>query len=134
MIKQIPENFLYNKSKSTNNHSPQKVKIRGIFYLSIREAAKTLNESRTNIRRLCLNSKNKDYEFIELFNFNAKNKNYEFIEPLIKSEIFPVSQPCKIDNIIYTSMRHVSRELKIPNKQIKKRLFSSNYPTYIFFD
>lgn len=120
-IKQIKNSYNF-KDKQNWNFYTQKVKIKGLIYISLRQASSILSESRTNLVRKCKNSKNKDYIFLEKQTY-AKAKIYE------KNSI-----ACKINNIVYLSISEASKNLKHSYETINKRCKSNKYPNYIFLN
>ncbi len=112
---------IYNFKLNHNwNFYSQKLKIFGKTYNSLRQAALSLKESRTQISRKCRDETNIDYVFLEQTNYDKIYK---------KNSI-----PCKIDNKIYYSISQASKSLKQSFTTIKKRCKSKKYPNYIFLN
>jgi uncharacterized membrane protein len=124
--------LLDNKNNLANltHYFAKKVKIKGKIYLSLRNAAKNLKESRTNIFRKCLDVKNQDYELIET-SFVAEKTNVK-AKQATQTDYFKASLPCEINNLSYASLNKASKKLGIHSKTIKKRILSPSYPNYSF--
>ena len=130
LIQQTDSLLLYNKLPANSIHYfAQKVKIRGEIYTSLRKAAQSLKESRTNISRKCLDEKNEEYGFIET-SLILKDTSLK----LTQKYYFKASLPCEIDNLSYTSLNQASKKLGIHPKTIKKRIQSTSYPNYRFLE
>nr|AOC61479.1 putative GIY-YIG homing endonuclease [Rhexinema sarcinoideum] len=126
LIQQTNSLLLYNKPPiNSTQYFAQKVKIKGKLYSSLKKAAQSLKESRTNIFRKCLDPKNGDYELIET-NLLEENLNLK----LTQKYYFKAFLPCEINNQYYGSLNQASKALGIDRKTIKKRIQSPSYPNY----
>ena len=111
--------LLYNSQQNKNwNFYSQKLQIKNIIYNSLRQAAISTGESRTNINRKCRDIKNTDYIFLEKSNHIYKKRSIS----------------CKIDGIIYSSISEASTVLKQSPNTIRVRCKSEKYPNYILLN
>lgn len=111
-IKKIKPRFRYNKEKNqTWNFYSQKVLIKGISYQSLRKAAMSLKESRTNLMRKIKDLKNLDYQLLKTTCYKRIYKK-RFI-------------PCQINNVHYLTLSEASKTLRQSRAKIKKTLHPS---------
>jgi group I intron endonuclease len=123
-IQQIPEEFRYNQLDFNKSSKSRAIRIRGQVYTSLSNAAKILQESKTNIIRKALNQQNSDYELLtEQENLLLNSQlNYQFKK----------SSSCVINGTFYKSLNKASQDLGIHYKTVKNRILSDKWPTYLF--
>lgn len=125
LIQQIPEKLRYNQFEAPEYSTSRGIQIRGQVYPSLSNAAKVLQESRTNIFRKASNSQNLDYVFLtqeenSVFNFNSQQE-----------QKFRKSYSCIIDGCFYKSLNEAAKDLGIHHKTVKNRILSNKWPNYL---
>lgn len=126
LILQIPEEFRYNKLKLPKPSRSKGIRIKDKIYSSLSNAAKVLNEGRTNIVRKALNPKNLDYVFLTYEENLALDLDQEYQ--------FRQSCLCVIDGTVYDSLNQAAKDKKIHHKTVKNRILSNKWPNYNFFN
>ena len=113
---------VYNQPKNTNwTNYRCPVEVKGIRYSSMREAAKTLNISRTNLKRKCEDPTQTDYIYCE-----------RVVE--ITSYSHKRTQPCSLYGRTYNSLTEAARDLHMHFNTVKKRCLSKDFPDCFFIE
>jgi hypothetical protein len=109
------KNFIYNDlSKPSWPKYSQPIQVNGEIYQSLRFAALSLNESKTNLIRKCR---------------DKTNFNYQYLDKTINKRS---SRSVQINGVYYASIKAARLELKLAFSTIKKKCQSEQYPTYIY--
>ena len=116
IIKKIPQKNRYNTISIKKTFVARGVLVKKKAYPSLSQAARELNESRTNLVRKCLNSKWSDYQFIE----QSSKRKYKFHKPCM----------CCINGIVYKSLNVAAKEFNVNHSTIRYRIESDNFPNY----
>lgn len=117
--------LLYNRPVNFVGQKPQNVLIKGQLYSSFRQAARSLEESRTQIRRNCEDPNNFDYVIMPRSDGNEPYHKY----------VFHPSCRCLINGVTYESLNQAAKALKTYSQAVKKRLDDSiNFPNDIYLD
>lgn len=109
-------NLLQNKKWKSYRRS---IKIRGKLYPSLRQAAKILKESRTNITRKCDDPKNSTYFYYETIFDETRHSKRSAIS-------------CCVHDKIYSSLTEAARDQKMHFYTVKKRCLSKHFSDCYF--
>jgi group I intron endonuclease len=106
------------------------VKIDGVVYRSIKEAARQLNIQRNSIRQRLQNPSFSNYEYQDV----PKNNNLQ--ENVQPAKLFDggTSRPVKINGLVYSSLKEAVGKLNISLSTIQRRLKDPQYPNYEYFE
>ena len=120
-IEQVSKKKRYNRIGQNETRKARSISVHNKIYDSLHDAARQLNESRTNLVRKCRAEDNEHYFFVQSTNENISYK-------------FHKASPCKIYNRTFTSLNEAAKKLNINRSTIKNRILSKNYPEYSYYE
>lgn len=100
--------------------SYQPVQINNQIYEGLRAASRALKESRTNIKRKCLDESITNYKFI---NSSEPQNVYK-----------KRSKPCMIHNVFYDSIKNAAEKTKLSSSTIRRRCMDKTNHKYKFVE
>jgi group I intron endonuclease len=118
LLKSILTVNSYNKHSTLETFSARCVKIYNKVYLSLNEAAKQENQSKTNLIRKCRDKKNENYEFLK----QQSTIKYRFHS----------ARTCQVKDQVYNSLNEAAKALNVNHSTIKYRIMSKKFPDYFF--
>ena len=120
LIKEISQENCYNRIDIQKSFSARSVSVKNKIYNSLNEAARELNESKTNLVRKCLNEENENYKFIK----QDSEIKYKFNK----------SRSCIINGIFYNSLNQAAKKFNVNHSTIKYRISSKKFPNYKYYN